>query len=95
MPINVERLESFKTADVPTLEKLCSELETINMINLDKKIKGFIDYRIKNSVKNIIFLVLEYKETSLRPYVELFQNFVEKIESKNKGKNLIKSGIFI
>lgn len=72
VPINVERLESFKTADVPTLEKLCSELETINMINLDKKIK-------------------EYKETSLRPYVELFQNFVEKIESKNKGKNLIKS----
>lgn len=43
VPINVERLESFKTADVPTLEKLCSELETINMINLDKKIKGFID----------------------------------------------------
>lgn len=46
VPFSVDKIDSFNPFEVPTVDKLCSELETINMINLDKKIKGLMCFRI-------------------------------------------------
>ena len=40
MPIEPEKIDSFDPLKVPMIDELCEQLETCDMIYLDKKVKG-------------------------------------------------------
>lgn len=54
MPIDPAHVEDFDPLKVPIIDELCAQLERCDLINTDKKIKGFLffHYVLKSKLKN-------------------------------------------
>ncbi|KAI8145575.1 hypothetical protein BJV82DRAFT_643764 [Fennellomyces sp. T-0311] len=80
VPIKPENCEDFDPLNVPTLTRLSEELNEYNAkhgAEEDRKQPGMAWLsKLERSILSTPFLLVDYKKTSLRPYVETFEKFV-------------------
>eukprot|EP00795_Rhopilema_esculentum_P013393 gene13393-4256_t len=81
VPIDIKKLDEFDPLTVPTISTLCDEID-----KYDKKAKAALEkgetIGDENSAPNAE--IAEYKKTSLRDTMKLFQNFIMQIEVGEK-----------
>uniref|UniRef100_A0A8D0BZQ5 DNA primase AEP n=2 Tax=Amniota TaxID=32524 RepID=A0A8D0BZQ5_SALMN len=80
VPIDLKKLDEFDPFAVPTINHLCHELDTISSEGGNAK---------ENEVRSEgVHKSRDYKKTSLAPYVKVFEQFLEGMESSYKGERL-------
>ncbi|GFO30130.1 DNA primase [Plakobranchus ocellatus] len=77
VPMDPKNIDDFDPMTVPTISGLIEELDTSTVTETDSDGK-----RLK-----------DYKRTSLRPYIEIFEQFLKGLESSRKGKLIEQSDI--
>ncbi|NXA10236.1 PRI1 primase, partial [Sapayoa aenigma] len=82
VPLDLQRLDQFDPFAVPTITSLCHELDTAGS---DGEQEDVGETEPKRRAR-------DYKKTSLAPYVRIFEQFVEGMESARRGERLRRSG---
>ncbi|XP_028577264.2 DNA primase small subunit [Podarcis muralis] len=80
VPIDLKKLDEFDPFAVPTISRLCHELDTVSNDEGDAKEN---DGEPENSRRS-----RDYKKTSLAPYVKVFEQFLEEMEKSHKKERL-------
>uniref|UniRef100_G1KYP4 DNA primase n=1 Tax=Anolis carolinensis TaxID=28377 RepID=G1KYP4_ANOCA len=80
VPIDLKKVDEFDPFTVPTISQLCHELDTIKSDEVDGKENGG---ETEGSRR-----IRDYRKTSLAPYVKVFEQFVEELESSQRGERL-------
>nr|XP_034963915.1 DNA primase small subunit [Zootoca vivipara] len=80
VPINLKKLDEFDPFAVPTISRLCHELDTVSNDEGDAKEN---EGEPENSRRS-----RDYKKTSLAPYVKVFEQFLEEMEKSHKKERL-------
>ncbi|XP_060620151.2 DNA primase small subunit [Anolis sagrei] len=80
VPIDLKKVDEFDPFAVPTISQLCHELDTIKKDDVDGKENGGDAEGSRKS--------RDYRKTSLAPYVKVFEQFVEELESSQRGERL-------
>ncbi|NXS12226.1 PRI1 primase, partial [Neodrepanis coruscans] len=78
VPLDLQRLDQFDPFAVPTITSLCHELDTAGS---DGEQEDVGETEPKRRAR-------DYKKTSLAPYVRVFEQFVEGLESARRGERL-------
>ncbi|NXL96513.1 PRI1 primase, partial [Tyrannus savana] len=82
VPLDLQTLDRFDPFAVPTITSLCHELDTAGS---DGEQEDGGETEPKRRAR-------DYKRTSLAPYVRVFEQFVEGMESARRGERLRRSG---
>ncbi|NXU93674.1 PRI1 primase, partial [Xiphorhynchus elegans] len=82
VPLDLQRLDQFDPFAVPTITSLCHELDTAGSDGEQEDVKEMEPKRRAR----------DYRKTSLAPYVRVFEQFVEGMESARRGERLRRSG---
>ncbi|NXE99247.1 PRI1 primase, partial [Menura novaehollandiae] len=82
VPLDLQRLDQFDPFAVPTITSLCHELDTAGS---DGEQEDVGETEPKRRAR-------DYKRTSLAPYVRVFEQFVEGMESARRGERIRQSG---
>ncbi|NXF73124.1 PRI1 primase, partial [Sclerurus mexicanus] len=82
VPLDLQRLDQFDPFAVPTIASLCHELDTAGS---DGEQEDFPQHPCSLPSPP------DYKKTSLAPYVRVFEQFVEGMESARRGERLRRS----
>ncbi|NXB69243.1 PRI1 primase, partial [Donacobius atricapilla] len=82
VPLDLHRLDQFDPFAVPTITSLCQELDTASS---DGEQEDVGETEPKRRAR-------DYKKTSLAPYVRVFEQFVEGMESARRGERIRRSG---
>ncbi|NWV21910.1 PRI1 primase, partial [Origma solitaria] len=82
VPLDLQRLDQFDPFAVPTITSLCHELD---MAGSDGEQEDVRETEPKRHMR-------DYKRTSLAPYVRVFEQFVEGMESARRGERIRQSG---
>ncbi|NWW76161.1 PRI1 primase, partial [Climacteris rufus] len=82
VPLDLHRLDQFDPFAVPTITSLCHELDTAGS---DGEQEEAGETEPKRRAR-------DYKKTSLAPYVRIFEQFVEGMESARRGERIRQSG---
>ncbi|NWI44172.1 PRI1 primase, partial [Picathartes gymnocephalus] len=82
VPLDLQRLDQFDPFAVPTITSLCHELDTAGS---DGEQEDVGEMKPKRRAR-------DYKKTSLAPYVRVFEQFVEGMESARRGERIRQSG---
>ncbi|XP_062975812.1 DNA primase small subunit [Elgaria multicarinata webbii] len=80
VPIDLKNLDEFDPFAVPTISRLCHELDTIRSDDGNRKEN---EGETEGSRKS-----RDYRKTSLAPYVKVFEQFLEEIENSHRGERL-------
>uniref|UniRef100_A0ABM5FND9 DNA primase n=1 Tax=Pogona vitticeps TaxID=103695 RepID=A0ABM5FND9_9SAUR len=80
VPIDLKKLDEFDPFAVPTVSRLCHELDTIRNGEGDEK-ENEAEVECTRRSK-------DYRKTSLAPYVKVFEQFVEEMENSHRGERL-------
>ncbi|NXM67898.1 PRI1 primase, partial [Serilophus lunatus] len=83
VPLDLQRLDQFDPFAVPTITSLCHELDTAGS---DGEQEDGGETEPKRRAR-------DYKKTSLAPYVRVFEQFVEGMESGRRGERLRRSDL--
>ncbi|NXO97323.1 PRI1 primase, partial [Certhia brachydactyla] len=83
VPLDLQRLEQFDPFAVPTITSLCQELDTAGS---DGEQEDVGETEPKRRTR-------DYKKTSLAPYVRIFEQFVEGMESARRGERIRRSDL--
>ncbi|XP_027562657.1 DNA primase small subunit-like, partial [Neopelma chrysocephalum] len=83
VPLDLQALDQFDPFSVPTITSLCHELDTAGS---DGEQEDAGETEPKRRAR-------DYKRTSLAPYVRVFEQFVEGMESARRGERLRRSDI--
>ncbi|NXS31916.1 PRI1 primase, partial [Pomatostomus ruficeps] len=81
VPLDLQRLDQFDPFAVPTITSLCHELDTAGS---DGEQEDTGETEPKRRTR-------DYKKTSLAPYVRIFEQFVEGMESARRGERIRRS----
>ncbi|CAM4658416.1 unnamed protein product [Lepidochelys olivacea] len=87
VPIDLQKLDQFDPFAVPTISRLCSELDTAHE---EEEEDGEKENEAEPVPKRH---TRDYKKTSLASYVRVFERFVEEMEKSRKGELLRKSDL--
>ncbi|NXU17165.1 PRI1 primase, partial [Pardalotus punctatus] len=82
VPLDLQRLDQFDPFAVPTITSLCHELDTAGS---DGEQEDVGETEPKRRMR-------DYKKTGLAPYVRVFEQFVEGMESARRGERIRRSG---
>ncbi|NXD45735.1 PRI1 primase, partial [Copsychus sechellarum] len=82
VPLDLQRLDQFDPFAVPTITSLCQELDAADSDG-EQEDGGATEPKRR---------VRDYKKTSLAPYVRVFEQFVEGMESARRGERIRRSG---
>ncbi|EMP29374.1 DNA primase small subunit [Chelonia mydas] len=85
VPIDLQKLDQFDPFAVPTISRLCSELDTAHEEEEDGEKENEAEPVPKRRTR-------DYKKTSLAPYVRVFERFVEEMDKSRKGE-LLRRGL--
>ncbi|KAK3733447.1 hypothetical protein RRG08_051212 [Elysia crispata] len=77
VPMDPKNIDDFDPMEVPTISGLIEELDTSTVPETDTEGR-----RLK-----------DYKRTSLKPYIEIFESFLKGLESSRKGKMIEQSDV--
>ncbi|NXJ23499.1 PRI1 primase, partial [Dicrurus megarhynchus] len=83
VPLDLQRLDQFDPFAVPTITSLCHELDTAGS---DGEQEDVGETEPKRRAR-------DYKKTSLAPYVRVFEQFVEGMESARRGERIRRSDL--
>ncbi|XP_063281201.1 DNA primase small subunit [Prinia subflava] len=83
VPLDLQNLEQFDPFAVPTITSLCQELDAAGS---DGEQEEAGETQPKRRTR-------DYKKTSLAPYVRLFEQFVEGLESARRGERILRSDL--
>ncbi|CAN0016022.1 unnamed protein product [Bubo scandiacus] len=83
VPLDLQRLDQFDPFAVPTISSLCHELDTASS---DGEQEDGGETEPKRRVR-------DYKRTSLAPYVQVLEQFVEEMERARRGERLRRSDL--
>ncbi|NXS78596.1 PRI1 primase, partial [Erpornis zantholeuca] len=78
VPLDLQRLDQFDPFAVPTITSLCHELDTAGSDGEQEEVG---ETEPKRRAR-------DYKKTSLAPYVRVFEQFVEGMESARRGERI-------
>jgi DNA primase small subunit len=96
IPIDSNLLGYFdpcKEDSVPKLKDLCQQVEQLpkqNEDTINTKQKGFL-YSMKTKYCTNIFF-LDYNQTSLKPFIDIFARFAQRLQTSKQDEILAKSG---
>ncbi|NXW67223.1 PRI1 primase, partial [Hirundo rustica] len=82
VPLDLQRLDQFDPFAVPTITSLCQELDNASSDGEQEEVG---ETEPKRRAR-------DYKRTSLAPYVRVFEQFVEGMESARRGERIRQSG---
>uniref|UniRef100_A0A8D0GDL6 DNA primase n=1 Tax=Sphenodon punctatus TaxID=8508 RepID=A0A8D0GDL6_SPHPU len=80
VPIDLKKVDEFDPFAVPTISRLCHELDTINHDENEAEENEREPEGPRRS--------RDYKKTSLAPYVRVFEEFLEEMDNFRKGELL-------
>ncbi|NWS89648.1 PRI1 primase, partial [Toxostoma redivivum] len=83
VPLDLQRLDQFDPFAVPTITSLCQELDTAGSDG-EQEDGGATEPKRR---------ARDYKKTSLAPYVRVFEQFVEGMESARRGERIRRSDL--
>ncbi|NXM42787.1 PRI1 primase, partial [Gymnorhina tibicen] len=83
VPLDLQRLDQFDPFAVPTIASLCRELDTAGSDGEQEEV-GETEPKRRTR---------DYKKTSLAPYVRVFEQFVEGMESARRGERIRQSDL--
>ncbi|KAM7028388.1 DNA primase small subunit [Acridotheres tristis] len=83
VPLDLQRLDQFDPFAVPTITSLCQELDTASSDG-EQEDGGATEPKRR---------ARDYKKTSLAPYVRVFEQFVEGMESARRGERIRQSDL--
>ncbi|XP_058717049.1 DNA primase small subunit [Poecile atricapillus] len=83
VPLDLQRLEQFDPFAVPTITSLCQELDTAGSDGEQEEVG---ETEPKRRAR-------DYRKTSLAPYVRVFEQFVEGMESARRGERIRRSDL--
>ncbi|NWR10151.1 PRI1 primase, partial [Paradoxornis webbianus] len=83
VPLDLQRLDQFDPFAVPTITSLCQELDAASS---DGEQEDVGETEPKRRTR-------DYKKTSLAPYVRVFEQFVEGMESARRGEKIRQSDL--
>ncbi|XP_006884200.1 PREDICTED: DNA primase small subunit-like [Elephantulus edwardii] len=82
VPIDLHKLEQFDPFAVPTISSICHELNIISTNEEGNEAESDVKHRTR-----------DYKKTGLAPYVQVFEQFLERLDMSRKGEFLKKSDL--
>ncbi|XP_006897740.1 PREDICTED: DNA primase small subunit-like [Elephantulus edwardii] len=82
VPIDLHKLEQFDPFAVPTISSICHELNIISTNEEENEAESDVKRRTR-----------DYKKTGLAPYVQVFEQFLERLDMSRKGELLKKSDL--
>ncbi|KAM8802747.1 DNA primase small subunit [Rhynchonycteris naso] len=83
VPIDLQKVDQFDPFTVPTVSSICRELDAIST-------KEEKENRAESNIKH---RTRDYKKTSLGPYINIFEQFLENLDKSRKGELLKKSDL--
>ncbi|CAF3292184.1 unnamed protein product [Rotaria sp. Silwood2] len=91
IPIDLDSLGYFdpcKEGSVPKLNELCQQVEQLPKQNQQNE--DGLNEKISNKQKGF-FLILDYNQTSFKPFIDIFVRFVQQSQTSKQNETLAKS----